>query len=105
MTRAKWLILSSVPVVMAINLLLLNYFLGTPVEAKNIDKKTSPYTIKKTLKSVNVIAQNTTSKFQTRRKLTALSFPKPAAHTFAGHDQADVAEAEERIKTDGVILK
>ncbi len=105
MTRAKWLILSSVPIVMAINLFLLNHFLGTPAEAKSIDKPNSPYAIKKTLKSVNVIAQNKTSKFQTTRKLTALSFPKPATHTFAGHDQSDVAEAEQRIKTDGVILK
>ena len=83
MDKARMTILSSVPVVMALNLALLNHYFGNPtIVVNNKTKDYSNYT------EIENNIQNNQYKvpkfFNTKKKLNVTVVPPPPAHIFAG---------------------
>lgn len=105
MNRAKTMIVGSVPLVMVMNLFLLNYFFG------DINTQLSTASPNSTVKTDSIEVQamrkfdNSISNFKVQRKYNKISFPKPASHTFAEVSSGDIAEAEGNIKSQGVVIK
>ena len=103
-SKDKLVIIGTVPIVMIINLCLLNYFFGNKQEYK---KPVASQLEKTTNSKDNTAVQSaSTIKFaNTRNKLNIAHFPEPPVHTYAGIDSKDMAEDDETIKSKGAIIK
>lgn len=101
-SREKLIILGTVPVVMIINLSLLNYFFGDKIEKKQT-KKIIDDTVDLDFSMSNYdnTAINPVS-FNTDNTIMVLKFPTPPAHTFDIADADDIEIAEEEAKINRV---
>lgn len=102
--RPRLIILSTVPITMAINFLLLNHFFGSSnTKFQQHNQYSTSTEIKETQTTSSV--KTTPVFFRTNKKLKIAHFPPPPAHTFAGNEYSEMTEEKENFNNQGVIIK
>ncbi len=102
--KPRLIILSTVPMAMVINLLLLNHFFGN--QSKALQQHNS-YSATTELKENNTTSSTNSAMVfsRTNKRLKVSHFPPPPAHTFAGNEYSEMNEENENINNQGVIIK
>ena len=104
-TKEKLAIIATVPIVMIINLSILNLYFG---DKKNIRLPQESNNTANINNNNSTISEKNSSPVyfsKTKTKLKISHFPQPPKHTFAGNEASELAEEEENIKTKGVVIK
>ncbi len=106
MDRARMIIVGTVPITMVINLLLLNFFCGDKPELKN----NQSLKVSNPVENTETIKTNTnyeTPLFSKRiiKKNKTISYTKPPSHVFVEFNSSDVDLANEKQRSEGIIVK